>query len=122
MPVKEKQVQVKKAWGWELWLVNGDKYCGKLLLVDKGATCSYHCHHNKQETFFALQGQCMLTVEDKVYDLNPLARAKTIMPREFHKFKGLTKAVLLEVSTHHDDADVERREESIPAKKRSWDL
>ena len=46
--------EVKKVWGKELWIVNCDKYCGKLLYLDKGATSSYHYHKEKQETFYVI--------------------------------------------------------------------
>jgi hypothetical protein len=42
---------VKKGWGSELWLVNGDLYCGKILRFNKGKKCSLHYHKLKTETF-----------------------------------------------------------------------
>ena len=116
---KETRTVVSKVWGFEIWVVNRVEYCGKLLLLNKNATSSYHCHRLKTETFYCLEGQALLTIEGTEYDLNPVARAKTITPGEFHSFKGLAKTVLLEVSTHHDDTDVERKTESKPG-QRSW--
>ena len=110
--MKETLHTVEKVWGKEVWIVNNDKYCGKLLYLDKGAECSYHHHEQKQETFYALQGQVALTIEGKGYMLNPFSRPKTIMPGQNHSFMGLSKAVILEISTHHDDEDVVRLEES----------
>lgn len=105
---KEPTITVDKEWGEEIWLVNGEKYCGKLLILDKGATSSYHCHNIKEETFFCIEGYARLTVEDKEYVLAPFTRAKTIKPGEYHKFYGITEAVLIEISTHHEEEDVVR--------------
>ena len=111
---KEMMKEVPKKWGKELWIVNNELYCGKLLFLKKDAQCSYHHHKNKQETFYALEGQVGLKIEGRDYMLNPYSRPKTIMPNQKHQFWGITKAVILEISTHHDDDDVYRENESIP--------
>lgn len=103
--------KVPKKWGEEMWLVN-DMYCGKLLFLKKNAVCSYHCHKIKQETFYVPDGEVVLTIEGKDYTLDPYARPKTIMPGEKHKFFGVKKSVILEISTHHDDEDVYRESTS----------
>jgi len=108
---KENFVCVEKKWGEEIWLVNHN-YCGKLLIVDENATSSYHYHPEKMETFYAIEGYATLTIEGKEYMLAPFTRPKTIEPMEKHSFHGITQAVLLEVSTHHDDEDVVRLTES----------
>ena len=108
--------EVKKVWGKEVWIVNLDKYCGKLLYLDKGATCSLHWHPIKQETFYALSGQVGLTIEGKDYMLNPFSRPKTINRGQEHQFTGLSDdIVILEISTHHEDNDVIRITESQAA-------
>ncbi len=117
--IKEPRVDVDKVWGSEIWFVNSDKYCGKLLVVDRDATCSYHCHIKKEETFFAIEGYVKLTVEGKDYILAPFTKAKTIKPGEYHQFHGITEAVILEVSTHHEDSDVKRSSESQPGQESS---
>lgn len=122
---KEEIKIVKKVWGKEIWLVNNELYCAKLLSIDPGAKTSVHCHHKKQETFYGLEGAVALIIEGKTYDLNPNARPKTILPGEFHQFVSMAEradgdeawAIILEVSTHHDDSDVERRTESVAGEK-----
>jgi len=104
--------EVKKTWGKELWIVNCPEYCGKLLYLDKRAQSSYHYHRQKKETFYCLEGQAALTIEGKDYMLNPFARPKTIQPGMRHSFLGLTDCIILEISTHHDDSDVVRLNES----------
>lgn len=109
---KETVREVKKVWGKELWIVNCNEYCGKLLFLNKGAQSSYHRHLVKKETFYCLRGQVALTIEDKDYMLNPFSRPKTIKPKQYHGFWGITNAVILEISTHHNDSDVERLTQS----------
>lgn len=107
-----KMKEVKKVWGEELWIVNNDKYCGKLLFLNKNAISSYHYHKIKQETFYILKGQIALTIEGKDYMLDSRSSPKTIMPNQKHKVYGITSSVILEVSTPHDDKDVFREVES----------
>lgn len=109
---KEEIKVVPKVWGEELWLVNSDKYCGKLLTINRGAESSYHYHKQKEETFYCLYGQVGLTVEDQGYELNPFSSPKTIEAGEKHSFTGLMDSVLLEVSTPHSEDDVYRLSES----------
>ena len=54
--------KVDKKWGSELWIVNNDKYCGKLLIVEPNHTCSMHFHKDKTETFFIIRGRLLLTI------------------------------------------------------------
>lgn len=109
---RNKLKQVEKKWGSELWVVNTPEYCGKLLYLRQNAECSYHYHPIKQETFYCMQGQVDLLVWTKHYQLNPYADPVTIEPGEKHSFFGNTDAVIMEVSTHHDDKDVVRETES----------
>lgn len=113
--IKESFNQVEKVWGEEIWLVNNDRYCGKLLVLDRNAQSSYHYHKNKQETFYAIEGFAVLTVEGKEHLLAPFSRPKTILPGEKHKYKGITECVILEISTTHNEKDVYRLSESVPA-------
>ena len=53
---------VKKVWGQEEWVVNNDKYCGKILTVKKGFRCSLHYHKKKHETFYVLEGNLLMEV------------------------------------------------------------
>ena len=114
--IKEEFKFVYKVWGEEIWLVNNDRYCGKLLVVNKGAECSYHYHPKKKETFYCLEGYGTLIVNGKEELLAPFSRPKTIEPGDKHKFIGITPLVIIEVSSFHDDEDVVRLSESVPSK------
>lgn len=116
--VKEDIRVVQKVWGYEEILVNNDKYCCKLLHIDKGACTSIHYHKIKQETFYALSGQIGLNIDYKDYMMNQYSRPKTIMPDIKHQIIGLSEnAVLLEVSTTDREEDSYRLTQSQPAPK-----
>lgn len=97
--------EVPRDWGKEIWLVNCNEYCGKLLYLPKGAISEYHYHIRKKETFYCLKGHIILRLEDKELILDPLSKPITIKPRERHSFKGNTHSLILEISTHHSDDD-----------------
>lgn len=109
---KEDLTTVDKVWGEELWIVNSPLYCGKFLVVDKGAESSYHYHKTKTETFTCFEGFGILTVEGKKIRLMPFMRAVTIEPGEKHKFRAITELLLIETSTEHREDDVVRLTES----------
>ena len=101
--------RVDKAWGYEEIVVNNNKYCGKLLHINKGSTCSYHFHPLKQETFHCLEGDILLNVKGSEFLLE---EPYTINPNTPHSFYGITDATLMEVSTPHSDEDCVRLSES----------
>ena len=54
---------VPKGWGYEKWIANCEKYCGKLLFIAKDKQCSWHYHKLKDEVFFIQSGKikfCLL--------------------------------------------------------------
>ena len=51
---------VSKGWGYEDWIVNTEKYCGKVLFFKKGKKCSWHYHKIKDETFYVQSGKVQL--------------------------------------------------------------
>ena len=52
--------KVEKGWGHEIWMVNNEKYCGKILHFDSKAKFSMHYHLNKDETWFVNNGRFLL--------------------------------------------------------------
>jgi mannose-6-phosphate isomerase-like protein (cupin superfamily) len=111
---------VPKVWGSEKVIVNTPGYCGKFLRVAAGMQCSLHRHRIKDETFYVVSG--VLNVElgptpDEARN-NPIVMHKDdsirVAPGSWHRFGSVDGAVIAEFSTHHDDADVERAEESGP--------
>ena len=102
-------------WGYELWVENNEKYCSKLLILNKGFESSWHYHERKDETFVILEGEVSLTYAN---GLN--ASAQTIILKEgdkfrlkpgvVHTFKSLTlKSTVMEISTTDDGDNVKLR-------------
>ena len=56
---------VPKGWGFEKWIVNNEKYCGKLLYFAKGKKCSWHYHKIKDEVFYIQSGKILVKFSDQ---------------------------------------------------------
>ncbi len=118
---------VPKLWGEERILVNEPEYCAKVLVLKKGAGSSWHRHPRKKETFLCLRGLVRLKVEALPDDRLPEGSLQitssswimvpdspgiTIRPGQWHQFHGVEDSEILEVSTHDDPTDCERRTHS----------
>lgn len=111
MTLRKKRPKVhKKGWGEEVWIVNNEKYCGKLLKFKKGAKFSDHYHLIKDETWYVLEGKLELSH----YNLKNADRLITtlnkgdvlhIPPGAPHQLTAREASTLIEVSTYHDEAD-----------------
>ena len=110
--ITEKGKFVNKKWGYEIWIVNNEYYCGKMLVLKKGAQCSLHYHPKKRETFCVLEGKIRLNVNSEKYTMSSTSDPITIEPNEPHMFYGIQRSEILEVSTPHSDDDVVRMSES----------
>ena len=95
---------IEKAWGSELWIVNNEKYCGKILTLKKGYRCSLHCHKIKDETFYILEGEVLMEVDRMMKKMKP-GESVHIMPRVYHRFTGLQDSKIIEISTQHFEND-----------------
>lgn len=116
--MKIKRTFHKHLWGSEEWLTNNELYCAKYLIMRKGTMSSLHYHKIKDETFIIIKGQVLLEVGgplqlglDKLYPKKKnivlrVGDAFRLEPRTVHRFRSMSQnAVILEVSTHHDDED-----------------
>lgn len=108
-------IRIDKEWGFEQIVVNTPLYCAKFLHIKPGKKCSLHYHNTKDETFTLMDGEVFL--QTSMVHPNPLpvmqkSREYHIPPGLPHRFSSLSGGILLEVSTHHDDADVVRIEPS----------
>jgi mannose-6-phosphate isomerase-like protein (cupin superfamily) len=105
--------RVDKVWGRERWIVNNELYCGKILDLNCGHTCSLHSHPVKDETFFVMGGYCFLEIGKQTLHLHKHFSVR-IPPNTPHRFwtDNPTGCTIIEFSTHHDDADVVRYTES----------
>jgi len=111
-------VYVPKVWGNETWIVNTPEYCGKLLQIYSGYRCSLHMHPVKDEAFYISAGIVDLETGDSpetIVSRTMLAgESARILPGTWHRFSSFCGATIVEFSTHHDDADVVRNENSGP--------
>ena len=112
---------VKKKWGHEEWIVDTEGYCGKRLILNPGHRSSLHYHREKDETFYVDEGRILLehqlpdgTLQGTILSVHDSYR---VLPGIAHRFRTLEDlptiiAIVYEFSTHHDDDDVVRLEES----------
>lgn len=101
---------INKVWGHEEVIVNST-YCGKILHLKEGYQCSLHHHKEKDETFYILEGEVEMEVGSSKTVMTPGMKVR-IYPHTNHRFKGLAPSKILEISTHHEDGDSYRLEES----------
>lgn len=105
---------VSKLWGSEQWLENNDRYCAKFMSLKRGYQCSLHYHKEKDEMFIITKGHVRFELGDEIMHLRPGDFVRVLVGTK-HRFRGIEDSEFIEVSTHHDDADSYRIEESRAA-------
>lgn len=100
---------VSKPWGWELWIYNGEKYCGKKLFIKQGHWLSYHHHNVKDEVLFVESGSMWFSHNEGPggvfsYEIKE-GHAFHVLPGVKHQMQAITDVVLFEFSTTHRDED-----------------
>jgi mannose-6-phosphate isomerase-like protein (cupin superfamily) len=102
---------VPKGWGFEKWIVNCEKYCGKLLYFVKGKKCSWHYHKIKDEVFYIQSGKILLrhSNDDDLESANITILEKGdrfhVPVGLRHQMEALEETELFEFSTQHFDSD-----------------
>ena len=102
---------VGKGWGHEKWIVNSDKYCGKLLFFERDKRCSFHYHKLKDETFFLQSGRIVVywsqgdDLENANVTVLETGDIFHVPPGMRHQMKALADSELFEFSTEHFDSD-----------------
>lgn len=105
---------VPKGWGHEVWIVNKQEYCGKLLFIKEGKQCSWHYHKVKDETFYLQSGKIMLKFSES--DDRDSSEEVILSPGDSfyipiglrHQMFALEDSELFEFSTQHFDNDSNR--------------
>lgn len=109
-PIKNEIKKVDKGWGYELWLVNNTKYCGKILHFNPNSKFSMHYHLNKDESWYVQKGEFILryingknaeTVELNLKE-NDSIRIPTGLPHQLETKEG---GEIIEISTQHFEED-----------------
>jgi len=100
-----------KGWGRELWIVNTNGYCGKILEFNADKRCSFHYHLLKDETFYLQEG-CIELVTSWEDDIETADRImlhpgdKHHIPQGLrHQMIALEPSKLFEFSTTHYESD-----------------
>lgn len=102
---------VPKGWGSEMWIVNNEEYCGKLLHFDAGKRLSWHYHELKRETFWVLKGKVTLKYaeHDRLEDAEEVTLSQGMsfeIPRGLrHQVIAQEDSDIIEFSTTHYDSD-----------------
>ena len=99
-----------KAWGREVWIVNNDLYCGKILVIKEGKQFSLHFHMKKHETWFIRKGILLLEYFDLSIGENI---TKTLYPNDVivippgnpHRLTAIHDSEIFEISTSHFESD-----------------
>ncbi len=100
-----------KGWGRELWIVNKNGYCGKILEFYKGKKCSFHYHLLKDETFYLEQGRLQVVTSwtdeiDNATSITLEPGDKYHIPQGLrHQMIALEDSKLFEFSTTHYESD-----------------
>lgn len=105
---------IPKVWGQEIVLVNSPKYCAKFLVIAPGKQCSLHRHLIKDETFYILEGEVLIDYGEPPChnELKYQGDCFHVATGMWHRFGSLEGAIILEVSSEHNDEDVERLQPS----------
>lgn len=107
---------VSKKWGYELWITNNEKYCGKILFIKQGKQCSFHYHKNKDEVLYVQTGRIKFRYQpegepERYQELGP-GEAWHVKPGLIHQMTALQDTTIIEISTHHEDSDSYRIDEN----------
>ena len=102
---------VPKGWGGEIWIVNNDLYCGKILHFNAGKMLSWHYHKIKTETFYVQKGRIKLIYgwDEDIDKENEIILGPDssfdIPVGLIHRVIALEESYVYEFSTKHMDED-----------------
>jgi mannose-6-phosphate isomerase-like protein (cupin superfamily) len=107
----ENHKYVHKDWGYELWIANSEKYCGKLLFIQKEKQLSWHYHKIKDEVMYVQEGKIKIyysqdndysKAESKILEVGDSFHIPTGL---IHSILALKESQVFEFSTQHFDED-----------------
>lgn len=117
-----------KLWGREVWLVNNEEYCGKILEFEAGGLLSLHFHRNKMETWYVVEGYGLIEMASTLYEPPENVRSETwelktgdvvdIDPFTLHRYYAITHTRIFETSTMDIDDNVRVE----PSRAAGWRL
>lgn len=104
---------VPKGWGCEEWIINSEKYCGKILRIKEGKKTSWHFHKVKDEVMYVHDG-CVIILYGYDEDINNIETRQITLNRGdsfhipigmIHQIVALDDSEVFEFSTQHFDED-----------------
>lgn len=107
LPIHPQAKLVPKGWGYEVWLVNKEQYCGKILHFDAGKRCSMHYHKMKDETFYLASGRIVLVSQSNP-EINGILNPGAIIhipTMTSHQMIAAVESEIIEFSTQHFEED-----------------
>ncbi len=95
--------KVDKPWGYEIhWVPEGLPYMGKVLHINKGSRLSLQAHETKQESYWLINGECNLIIENANGELETIKLEKgkgyTTKPGQRHRHQAVTDCDVIESS------------------------
>lgn len=108
--IKKKPKVINKGWGHEEWICNTIDFCGKLLFFDPGKKCSMHFHVDKSQYFRVMKGKFSFSfvIDGNKYQFHgESGDIFYVWPGLIHQMQNIGKgqAILMQISTHHQDSD-----------------
>jgi len=95
--------KIDKPWGYELhWVPEGMPYMGKVLHIDSGKRLSLQIHDVKQESYWLINGECNLIIDNENGELITINMEKgkgyTTKVGQRHRHQAVTDCDIIEVS------------------------
>lgn len=108
---------VPKRWGYEIWITNNEKYCGKKLFIRQGRWCSFHHHDVKDEVLFIESGHIWMNYNKGTGAGIEAVEMKAgygfhVTPGLIHQMHAVEDTMIIEFSTQHFDEDSYRFNDS----------
>ena len=95
--------KINKPWGYEIhWVPEGMPYMGKLLHIEGGKRLSLQVHDQKQESYWLINGECNLIIDNEKRELSTIQMVKgkgyTTRVGQRHRHQAVTDCDIIEVS------------------------
>ncbi len=103
--------KVDKPWGYELhWVREGMPYMGKVLHINAGCRLSLQVHEIKQESYWLINGECNLILENSSGELEAVKMEKgkgyTTYAGQKHRHQAVTDCDVIESSMNEQGTTI----------------